>query len=39
VAHGVRGDPRRANEALGMLGVDAIVRESTAAITRAVKRQ
>ena len=39
VAHGVRGDPRRANEALGMLGVDAIVRESVAAITRAVKRQ
>jgi len=38
-AHGVRGDPRRASEALGMLGVDAIVRESVAAITRAVKRK
>jgi creatinine amidohydrolase/Fe(II)-dependent formamide hydrolase-like protein len=37
-AHGVNGDPRRASDALGMLGVDMIVSESVAAITRAVKR-
>lgn len=33
--HGVQGDPRRADGALGALGVDAIVRESVAAIRRA----
>lgn len=37
-AHGVHGDPRRASAALGVLGVDAIVRESVAAIRRATAR-
>lgn len=33
--HGVQGDPRRATAELGTIGVDAIVRESVAAIRRA----
>ena len=33
--YGVQGDPRRANAELGAIGVDAIVRESVAAIRRA----
>ena len=37
--HGVHGDPRRATAALGALGVDAIVRESVAAIRHAVARR
>lgn len=35
-AHGVYGDPRRASAAAGEIGVDLIVRESVAAIRRAV---
>jgi creatinine amidohydrolase len=38
-AHGVYGDPRRASAALGMLGVDAIVRESVAAIRQATSKR
>jgi creatinine amidohydrolase/Fe(II)-dependent formamide hydrolase-like protein len=37
-AHGVYGDPRRSKAELGAPGVDAIVRESVAAIRRAVAR-
>lgn len=32
--HGVQGDPRRASAELGTIGIDAIVRESVAAIRR-----
>jgi len=37
-AHGVQGDPRRANADLGALGVETIVRESVLSIQRAVAR-
>jgi creatinine amidohydrolase len=38
-AHGVFGDPRRASAEAGIIGVDAIVRESVSAIRQAVARR
>ena len=37
-AHGVYGDPRRSSAAMGQLAVDAIVKDTTAAIRAAIDR-